>query len=112
MNDMNVTRCVIYVYSIFFYSIALGAIVIVMCENTVILNILFFVYFFFPVANSMQYGQNISLPYPQQQNDHSNMFANDHKDNILKAKMDRERDDGNFHQQNFSSHTNSNQYLT
>lgn len=42
----------------------------------------------------MQYGQNISLPYPQQQTDHNNMFANDHKDNILKAKMDRERDEG------------------
>lgn len=41
----------------------------------------------------MQYGQNISLPYAQQQNDHNNMF-NDHKDNILKAKM--ERDEGKF----------------
>lgn len=40
----------------------------------------------------MQYGQNISLPYPQQQTDHNNMFGNDHKDNILKAKM--ERDEG------------------
>lgn len=44
-------------------------------------------------ANSMQYGQNISLPYSQQQNDHNNMF-NDHKDNILKTKMERDRDDG------------------
>lgn len=41
----------------------------------------------------MQYGQNISLPYSQQQNDHNNMF-NDHKDNILKTKMERDRDDG------------------
>lgn len=42
----------------------------------------------------MQYGQNISIPYPQQQNDHNNMFTNDHKDNILKTKMERDRDDG------------------
>lgn len=48
-------------------------------------------------ANSMQYGQNNLLPYAQQQNDHNNMFGNDHKDNILKAKMERERDEGKCH---------------
>lgn len=47
------------------------------------------------VANSaMQYGQNISIPYSQPQNDHNNMFSNDHKDNILKTKMERDREDG------------------
>lgn len=42
----------------------------------------------------MQYGQNIPLPYSQQQNEHNNMFSNDHKDNILKSKMDRDREEG------------------
>lgn len=42
----------------------------------------------------MQYGQNISIPYSQPQNDHNNMFSNDHKDNILKTKMERDREDG------------------
>lgn len=42
----------------------------------------------------MQYGQNISIPYAQQQTDHNNMFNNDHKNNILKTKMERDRDDG------------------
>lgn len=46
-------------------------------------------------ANAMQYGQNITTPYSQPQNDHSNMFNNDHKDNILKTKMEREREEGN-----------------
>lgn len=45
----------------------------------------------------MQYGQNISIPYSQPQNDHNNMFSNDHKDNILKTKMERDRDDGKLH---------------
>lgn len=52
-----------------------------------------------PAANSMQYGQNNLLPYAQQQTDHNNMFGNDHKDNILKAKMERERDEGMPHHQ-------------
>lgn len=42
----------------------------------------------------MQYGQNISTPYNQPQAEHSNMFNNEHKDNILKSKMDRDREDG------------------
>lgn len=45
-------------------------------------------------SSAMQYGQNISIPYSQQQNDHNNMFANDHKDNILKTKMERDREEG------------------
>lgn len=44
----------------------------------------------------MQYGQNISIPYSQPQNEHNNMFANDHKDNLLKTKMERDRDEGLF----------------
>lgn len=44
----------------------------------------------------MQYGQNISIPYSQPQNDHNNMFGNDHKDNLLKTKMERDRDEGMF----------------
>lgn len=42
----------------------------------------------------MQYGQNISIPYSQPQNEHNNMFSTDHKDNILKTKMERDREDG------------------
>lgn len=45
----------------------------------------------------MQYGQNISIPYAQQQTDHNNMFNNDHKNNILKTKMERDRDDGKLY---------------
>lgn len=48
----------------------------------------------------MQYGQNISLPYshaqPPQPTDHNNMFQNDHKNNIIKTKMERDRDDGEW----------------
>lgn len=43
----------------------------------------------------MQYGQNLSNAYNQPQNEHNNMFSNDHKDNILKTKIEREREDGN-----------------
>lgn len=43
---------------------------------------------------AMQYGQNISIPYSQPQNDHNNMFGNDHKDNLLKTKMERDREEG------------------
>lgn len=42
----------------------------------------------------MQYGQNLSNAYSQPQNDHNTMFSND-KDNALKSKIDREREDGN-----------------
>lgn len=44
----------------------------------------------------MQYGQNISIPYShsQPQNDHNNLFNNDHKNNIIKTKMERDREDG------------------
>lgn len=45
----------------------------------------------------MQYGQNLTNAYSQPQNEHNNMFSNDHKDSILKTKMDREREDGNLH---------------
>lgn len=48
---------------------------------------------------SMQYGQNISLPYTHAQppqNDHNNMFQNDHKNNLIKTKMEREREDGEW----------------
>lgn len=46
----------------------------------------------------MQYGQNISIPYShsQPQADHNNMFNNDHKNNIIKTKMERDREDGKF----------------
>lgn len=44
----------------------------------------------------MQYGQNLSNAYNQPQNEH-NMFSNDHKDNILKTKIERDREDGNYH---------------
>lgn len=55
--------------------------------------------YYFTVGNTgMQYGQNISLPYshaqPPQPTDHNNMFQNDHKNNINKTKMERDRDDG------------------
>lgn len=44
----------------------------------------------------MQYGQNISIPYThsQPQTDHNNMFNNDHKNNVIKTKMERDREDG------------------
>lgn len=42
---------------------------------------------------AMQYGQNISN-YSQPQGEHNNMFSNDHKDNILKTKIERDREDG------------------
>lgn len=45
----------------------------------------------------MQYGQNLSNAYSQPQNEHNTMFSNDHKDSILKTKMDREREDGNLY---------------
>lgn len=44
--------------------------------------------------SSMQYGQNLSTPYNQQQTEHNNMFNNEHKDNILKTKLERDREDG------------------
>lgn len=47
------------------------------------------------IGAAMQYGQNISN-YSQPQNEHNNMFSNDHKDNILKTKIEREREDGNL----------------
>lgn len=51
----------------------------------------------FSVSNSsMQYGQNISIPYSQPQADNNmNMFNVDHKNNLIKTKMERDRDDGN-----------------
>lgn len=42
----------------------------------------------------MQYGQNISIPYSQPQADNNNMFNIDHKNNLIKTKMERDRDDG------------------
>lgn len=42
----------------------------------------------------MQYGQNISIPYSQPQVDNNNMFNIDHKNNLIKTKMERDRDDG------------------
>lgn len=45
----------------------------------------------------MQYGQTLSNAYSQPQNEHNTMFSNDHKDSILKTKMDREREDGKLH---------------
>lgn len=45
------------------------------------------------IGAAMQYGQNISN-YSQPQSEHNNMFSNDHKDNILKTKIERDREDG------------------
>lgn len=55
-----------------------------------------FLFFCISANAAMQYGQNLTNPYVQQQNDHNNMFNNDHKDNILKTKMERDREDGTF----------------
>ncbi|KAJ6634248.1 Zinc finger and BTB domain-containing protein 46 [Pseudolycoriella hygida] len=43
--------------------------------------------------SSMQYGQNISIPYSQPQADNNNMFNIDHKNNLIKTKMERDRDE-------------------
>lgn len=43
----------------------------------------------------MQYGQTISNAYNPPQSEHNNMFSGDHKDNILKTKIERDREDGN-----------------
>lgn len=57
-------------------------------------NALTFLFDFTASNSAMQYGQNISIPYSQPQNEHNNMFGNDHKDNLLKTKMERDRDEG------------------
>lgn len=56
--------------------------------------IIFVIFYMYAANSAMQYGQNISIPYSQPQSDHNNMFSNDHKDNILKTKMERDREDG------------------
>ncbi|KAG4070520.1 hypothetical protein HA402_012310 [Bradysia odoriphaga] len=67
--------------------------------------------------SSMQYGQNISIPYSQPQADNNmNMFNVDHKNNLIKTKMERDRDDGNKKIKLILSHAqatvNLNQKLT
>lgn len=52
----------------------------------------------------MQYGQSLSNAYSQPQNDHNTMFSSNDKDNALKSKIDREREDGNSIAKSFENY--------